>query len=625
MSERFQVDLTGMVDLLSRHLYSGPQVYLRELIQNAVDAVTARVAQEPDAPALIRLRTDADGAGNATLEVSDTGIGLTADEATELLATIGRSSKRDTALGTGRSEFIGQFGIGMLAAFMVAEQIEFTSRSAKPGSVPVRWRGRAEGTFDVAELPGAGDEIEIGTTVRLTARRDAAHWLANDTVLGLARDYGSLLPFDVAVRVPVAGGTGESGGGGGKWTWRRVTEPELPWRVEYPSGSARAAALTDYCERTFGFTPLGHIDLELPVAGVTGAAFILPQAVTPGSGQHRVYMKRMLLSTRTDRVLPDWSFFVRAVIDSDTLSPTASREQLHDDEILLGVRDALGEQIKRWALDTLRTPSQLARKVLETHHLALRAIALTDQDMLDLVAEVLPFETSDGPMTLAMVADGGELVYTSTTEAFQRVAAVARAQGLVVVNAGYVYDSDILAKLAAKPGWQVRELSSADLVQVLGMPGVEREMAAAGALSVARGLLADEDCDAILRTFAPETVPAVLLRDPDGEHRRDLDRERSASPDLWDGLLDSFAGESQARTRTLVLNDASPVARRLLDSPGSAVFGAGLRSLYLSAVMLAGEGLRSAESAALSDSLGVLLDAALDAPRPAPESPSTDF
>lgn len=620
MSERFQVDLTGMVDLLSRHLYSGPQVYLRELIQNAVDAVTARVAQEPEASAQIRLRTGTDAEGNATLEVSDTGIGLTADEATELLATIGRSSKRDAALGTGRSEFIGQFGIGMLAAFMVAEQIEFTSRSLKAGAVAVRWRGRAEGTFDVTELPDAGDEVPIGTTVRLTARRDAAHWLANDTVLGLARDYGSLLPFDVAVRVPVEGGAASDDGA----SWRRVTEPELPWRVEYPSGSARAAALADYCERTFGFTPLGHVDLELPVAGVTGVAFILPQAVTPGSGQHRVYMKRMLLSTRTDRVLPDWSFFVRAVIDSDTLSPTASREQLHDDEILLGVRDALGEQIKRWALDTLRTPSQLARKVLETHHLALRAIALTDPEMLDLVAEVLPFETSDGPMTLATVAEGGELVYTSTTEAFHRVAAVARAQGLVVVNAGYVYDSDLLAKLGARPNWRVRELSSADLVQVLGLPGVEREMATAGALSVARGLLADEDCDAILRRFSPETVPAVLLRDPEGEHRRDLDRERSASPDLWDGLLDSFAGESQARTRTLVLNDASPVARRLLDSPGSAVFGAGLRSLYLSAVMLAGEGLRSAESAALSDSLGVLLDAALDAPRPASESPSTD-
>ena len=78
MAERFQVDLAGVVDLLSRHLYSGPQVYLRELIQNAVDAVTARRGADPSAPAKIRLRTDAGADGRPTLEIADTGIGLTA-------------------------------------------------------------------------------------------------------------------------------------------------------------------------------------------------------------------------------------------------------------------------------------------------------------------------------------------------------------------------------------------------------------------------------------------------------------------------------------------------------------------------------------------------------------------
>ena len=107
MSERFQVDLAGMVDLLSRHLYSGPEAYLRELIQNAVDAVTARLAVDPDAEARIRLSTDVDEQGRSVLQVTDTGIGLTAAEASELLATIGRSSKRDTQFGLGRTEFIG--------------------------------------------------------------------------------------------------------------------------------------------------------------------------------------------------------------------------------------------------------------------------------------------------------------------------------------------------------------------------------------------------------------------------------------------------------------------------------------------------------------------------------------
>lgn len=199
MSERFQVDLAGMVDLLSRHLYSGPEAYLRELIQNAVDAVTARLAVDPDAEARIRLSTDVDEQGRSVLQVTDTGIGLTAAEASELLATIGRSSKRDTQFGLGRTEFIGQFGIGLLAAFMVADGIEVRSRSAKKGARAIRWVGWADGTFEVTEYQA--DDAPAGTTVRLVARPDTDHWLSNETVLALALEYGSLLPFDVAVRV----------------------------------------------------------------------------------------------------------------------------------------------------------------------------------------------------------------------------------------------------------------------------------------------------------------------------------------------------------------------------------------------------------------------------------------
>lgn len=600
MSDRFQVDLAGMVDLLSRHLYSGPQVFLRELVQNAADAVTARRELDPTAEATIRLSTGTDTSGRPTLEVTDTGIGLTADEAAELLATIGRSSKRDPMLGLGRTEFIGQFGIGLLSAFMVADRIEVRSRSARHVGSAIRWIGCADGTFEVSE--DADPDAPVGTSVRLTARRDAEHWLANDTVLSLAEEYGSLLPFDLAVRVPVAGSSP---------MWRRITQPELPWQVAHPTRTARERALAEYCERTFGFTPLTHIDLDLPVAGVSGVAFVLPQAVSPGSGQHRVYTKRMLLGPRVDNVLPEWAFFTRAVLDTSTLSPTASREQIHDDDALLGVRDALGQQITRWAVDTLSEPGALARSVLETHHLALRALALTDTDVLDLVARVLPFETTDRPLTLAEAARDGEIVYTTTTEAYRRVAAVARAQGLIVVNAGYVYDADIMQRLAQRRGWRTRELQSSDLVQVLGVPGVAREMELASAVAHARDLLAADDCDVIVRTFSPNTVPAILLRDSESEHRRERERERAASPDLWGGLLDSFADESPSRTRTLVLNDDAPVARSLLTAPHGEVFAAGLRSLYLAAVMLAGEGLRSAESAALSDALGVLLDASL--------------
>ena len=169
----FQVDLHGVVDLLARHLYSGPRVYLRELLQNAVDAITARRALDPDCPAHVRIRCLDDG----TLAVVDTGVGLSRAQAEELLATIGASSKRDRDLGTARGEYLGQFGIGLLSAFMVADEVELVSLSAA-GGPPIRWRGFADGSYTLQTLPDGADgptgddgsPLPPGSRVRLRAR-----------------------------------------------------------------------------------------------------------------------------------------------------------------------------------------------------------------------------------------------------------------------------------------------------------------------------------------------------------------------------------------------------------------------------------------------------------------------
>lgn len=603
MSQRFQVDLAGMVDLLSRHLYSGPQVYLRELLQNGVDAVAARAELEPDAPARVRLRLHPDGTserpGVPALDVIDTGIGLTATEAAELLSTIGRSSKRDLTSGASRSQYIGQFGIGLLAAFMVADEVEVTSRSSRLDAAPVQWRGRADGTFDVVELPAERD-LEPGSRVRLWARPDFEHWLSQASVLGLATDFGGLLPIEVSLEVPVDG-VG--------WLPRRISQPTPPWLEAYSAPGARADALSRYCQEVFGFTPLASLDLRLESAGLTGVGFVLPEAVAPGNSLHRVYLKRMLLGSRVDGLLPEWAFFVRVVIDASELSPTASREQLHTDEVLFATQSALAEQIKQWTRQTLAGPTSLAERFARVHHLALRAMALTDDEVLDLVAAVLPFETSAGQATLKAVAEAGEVVYAPTLEDYRRVAAVARAQGVTVVNAGYVYDADLLARLSKRPGWSIRELAVNDLVQVLRSPTLEREVELLDPLTAAREVLAGHDCGVLVRSFEPAAVPAILLEDREGTHQRELRNEREQTDNIWAGVMDHFATDSP--TRTLVLNDSAPVVQELLAAAPGQVFEAGVSSLYLTAVMLAGERLRNQELQQLNSSLGTLLAAGL--------------
>lgn len=624
----FQVDLRGVVDLLARHLYSSPRVYLRELLQNGVDAITARAGLEgPQAPARILLRPLPDGG----LEVHDSGVGLTREEARELLATIGRSSKRDVELGTGREEFLGQFGIGLLSAFMVADEIELVSRSARPTAsgdapAPVRWRGRADGTYELVEIspddPAA--PAEPGSLVRLHPRRDTEHWLAPESVVALAQDFGSLLPVELLVETRLDDVTGVGGAtGDAPVAVRRLSGEELPWRAPHPTPAARDAALATYAERTLGFTPLARIDLDLPLAGLTGVAYVLPAAVAPTTtSRHRVYLKRMLLGSAVDDLLPPWAFFVRCVLDASVLRPTASREGLYEDEVLLATRDALGAQVRRWLLETLATDSVLARRFLETHHLAVRALALTDDEMLDVAARVLPFETTAGSTTLAgLAADhpDGRLLYTASVEEFRRIAPVAAAQGLAVVNGGYVYDADLLERVAARfPRWRLSPVSAADVAHVLTEVEPLRELEVADALASLDDALAEQDCDVVLRRYEPDALPAMLLHDREGDHAREAARV-AETEDLWGEILAGLS--APARPRRLVLNDANTTVRDLLASPDAQVRAAGARSLYVTAVLASGKALQPAEATLMNDSLSLLLARALAAGQDAATEP----
>jgi molecular chaperone HtpG len=194
--QTFQVDLRGVVDLLSHHLYASPRVYVRELLQNAVDAITARRATDPEAPTRVRIET-----AGGRLRLRDTGIGLTEARVHELLATIGRSSKRDE-FGFARHEFLGQFGIGLLSCFLVADEITVGDPGGQLADGPLDrlLRRPLPGRAGVGRGGEQGaEEPSIGTTVTLVPRRGSEHWLTGPTVTELARLYGDQLPITVQV------------------------------------------------------------------------------------------------------------------------------------------------------------------------------------------------------------------------------------------------------------------------------------------------------------------------------------------------------------------------------------------------------------------------------------------
>ncbi|MER7808399.1 HSP90 family protein [Streptomyces sp900116325] len=595
----FQVDLRGLVDLLSHHLYSSPRVYLRELMQNAVDALTARHALEPAAPGdAFGIRLYADG---SVVRIEDDGVGLTEADVYSFLATIGRSSKRAERIAEQRADFIGQFGIGLLSCFLVADEIHVLSRSARTPDVPaVEWRGRGDGSYTVRTLPPSA-RPRPGTTVTLTPRADVGEWTRPAQVHALARHFGSLL------RHPVTFDDGTGGPGAS------INPEPPPWARTYPTPGARSRALAAYGEEVFGFTPLDTIELDLPAVGLKGIACVLPETVPTGRRHgHRVHVKGMLLSEQAEEILPEWAFFVRCVVDAESLRPTASRESLYEDDTLAAVRDALAERLRAWIARAAASDPDLLARFLQAHHLAVKSLAVHDDEMLRMLLPWLPFETTDGHTTLDEFARTHRTVLvTSSVEEFRQVAAIASAAGLGVVNGGYTYDRELVHRLPEiRPGASVADLDPATLTAHLDHVDRETELAAAAYLALARDALAVFDCDVALRTFQPASAPALLVDSREARHERtrsQLAREQEGG--LWGDILGALRQE--APRAQLILNQLNPLVRTAvaIDEPELARTSA--EALYGQAAMLSRRPLRPAESSLINRSFLDLLAHAL--------------
>ncbi|WP_409463862.1 HSP90 family protein [Amycolatopsis sp. GA6-003] len=584
MNRSFQVDLRGVVDLLSQHLYSSPRVYVRELLQNAVDAVTARRAADAAAPAGIAI-----DAGEGTLRIADTGIGLTEGQVHELLATIGRSSKRDE-LGYGRRDFLGQFGIGLLSAFLVADETRVVTRSAT-GAPAVSWTGRADGTYAV----GPGERDAIGTTVTLTARRGAEQWFVPETVADLATLYGSMLPFEITVNGKAISGSG------------------VPWLAGQRSPGHRSADLVGYAQEVLGFTPFDVVDLDVPEAGLTGVAYVLPFPANPAEqGGHRVYLKRMLLAENAPGLLPDWAFFARCVVDTGELRPTASREALYDDDQLAATREALGEQLRGWLVGLSATHPQRLNQFLKIHHLGVKALALHDDDMLRLVDEWWPLETNVGRMTLAEFrARYGVLRYCATADEFDQLAGVAAAQNLPVINGGYTYDSELVERARAlDPAVRVERLDPSDLTTAFADLDPDTALAVRPFAAAAQRCVDRLGCEVVLREFEPASLPVLYLVDRAAAFAGELRATKEAVDELWAGVLSAFEKPERDRPQ-LVLNYRNPLVQRISRLDNAELTALAVESLYGQALLLGRHPVRPADSALLNRAFLGLLDRAV--------------
>ena len=178
----FKVNLGGMIDILANHLYSSPDVFIRELLQNGTDAISGRrLLDRGFAQGKITIQVEPE----RTITFTDNGTGLTEAEIHKFLAVIGQSSKRDLETGRILDDYIGRFGIGMLSCFMVTDEIVLQTRSVKSPDTAYEFCGKPDGTYSITAIDA--DTVSVGTRIVIQAKNGAEQYFDEATVTRLVR------------------------------------------------------------------------------------------------------------------------------------------------------------------------------------------------------------------------------------------------------------------------------------------------------------------------------------------------------------------------------------------------------------------------------------------------------
>jgi molecular chaperone HtpG len=590
MEYRFQVNLGGIIDLLSNHTYSSPQVFLRELLQNGVDAIVARNQSLPGHPGemLIELPNQNPDDG-PVLIFTDNGIGLTEEEIHLFLATIGQTSKRDEWLQQ-RTDFIGQFGVGLLSCFMVSDEVIVVTRSAIEEAETIEWRGRADGTYSLTVLD---KEMAPGTEVRLHCKAGSEEYFLPDTLKRLAFHYGSLLPFPI--KFSDSAGT------------TLINEETPPWKQSFAAPEFEREAYLDYGRAAFALEFFDYIPLRSSIGDVQGVAFVLPFSPSLSMRKtHRVYLKNMLLSEQTEGLLPDWAFFVKCVVNANDLRPTVSREAFYEDETLAATRAALGQQLRGYLIDLSNENPARLRKLIQLHHLSIKALAVDDEEFFRIVVNWLPFETNMGTMTLTEYMKDHEVVrYMVDLDQFRQTARIAAAQSMCVINAGYVYDAALVQKLQdVFPLVPLLMIDSSSLTHSFEYLTLAEQDEVSAFIELANKVLEPFKCYVEVRRFSPDELPALHIASSDVQFKRSIESAKEVTDGFWSALLDEVEGGlDEDALAQLCFNYRNPVVYKITRMRDEDLLRLSIQMLYVQAILLSHRPLNAKEMALLNEGL----------------------
>ncbi|HSV93108.1 MAG TPA: molecular chaperone HtpG, partial [Desulfobacterales bacterium] len=343
----FQAEVSQLLNLIIHSLYSHPEIFLRELVSNASDALdklkhlTLTQDEFKGVPFTPRIDIAFDTKDRKTLTISDTGIGMNEAELAANLGTIARSGTREflaamAADAKGGAGLIGQFGVGFYSAFMVADTVEVLSRRVGEQKA-WRWTSDGKGEFEIAEAEREGS----GTTVTLHLNEAGKEYADRWRIEGIIRKYSNHIAFPIHLHYD------EKGEHGGRVEKTQQVNAALAlWKR--PAKDLKEEDYKEFYKTLSHDTedPLHWIHVAMEGAIEYTTLFYIPSRAPfdlfrydyrPGV---KLYAKRVFITDDEKDLLPVYLRFVHGIIDSEDLPLNVSREILQQNRVLANIRSA---------------------------------------------------------------------------------------------------------------------------------------------------------------------------------------------------------------------------------------------------------------------------------------------
>ncbi|KPL86040.1 molecular chaperone HtpG [Herpetosiphon geysericola] len=343
---QFQAEIQQVLHILIHSLYTHREIFVRELISNASDALnrvqfemlTNQDVRDPELELAITLEADKDA---RIIRISDTGIGMTRDDMIKNLGTVAQSGakaflqKLGEANPTNSSEIIGQFGVGFYSVFMAADEVRVTSLSHQPDATAWRWTSRGEATYTLE----AAERSERGTTIEIVLKEDAEEYAERWKLEQIVRQHSNFVAF------PIYSAEGDEK--------KVLNQRTALWRKQ-PREVTQEEYNDFYRQTTMDFSePLStvHISTDAPVD--LHAILFLPAKREQGMMRQipdpglKLYSRKVLIQDRNEELLPKHLRFVQGVVDSEDLPLNVSRETVQSSGTLRQIAKIITNKITK--------------------------------------------------------------------------------------------------------------------------------------------------------------------------------------------------------------------------------------------------------------------------------------